>query len=104
MNIEITARNFTLSLELKHFIKDKLMKLLKYDSNIDFFKVVLLKESRAKKVELIITSKKKKYITKCHSSIFEKTIIKAINNIKIQIEKKLSDKTKIIAKSDLMEY
>ena len=87
MNIEITARNFTPSLELKHFIKDKLMKLLKYDSSINFFKVVLLKESRAEKVELILTSKKKKYITKCYSSAFEKTIIKAINNVKIQIKK-----------------
>ena len=103
MNIEITARNFSPSLELKYFIKDKLMKLLTYDSNINFIKVVLLKESRAEKVELILTSKKKKYITKCYSSVFEKTIIKAINNIKIQIRKKLSYKTKILTKSELME-
>ncbi len=103
MNIEITARNFTPSLELKCFIKDKLMKLLTYDSNINFIKVVLLKESRAEKVELILTSKKNKYITKCYSSVFEKTIIKAINNIKIQIRKKLTHKTKIFPKSELME-
>ena len=38
MNIEITARNFTPSIELKYFIKDKLMKLLIYDSNINFIK------------------------------------------------------------------
>jgi hypothetical protein len=31
MNIEITGRHFTPSLELKFFIKDKLVKLLKYD-------------------------------------------------------------------------
>ena len=37
MNIEITARNFSPSLELKYFIKDKLMKLSTYDSNINFF-------------------------------------------------------------------
>ena len=103
MNIEITARNFSPSLELKYFIKEKLMKLLTYDSNINFIRVVLLKESRAEKVELIVTSKKKKYITKCHSSVFEKTIIKAINNIKIQIRKKLLHKTKILTKSELME-
>ena len=103
MNIEITARNFTPSLGLKYFIKDKLMKLLTYDSNINFIKVVLLKESRAEKVELILTSKNKKYITKCYSSVFEKTIIKAINNIKIQIRKKLTHKTKILSKSELME-
>ena len=103
MNIEVTARNFTPSIELKYFIKDKLMKLLTYDSNISFIKVVLLKESRAEKVELILTSKKKKYITKCYSSVFEKTIIKAINNIKIQIRKKLTHKTKILSKLELME-
>ena len=100
MNIEITSRNFTPSLELKYFIKNKLMKLLTYDSNINFIKVVLLKESRAEKVELILTSKKKKYITKCYSSVFEKTIIKAINNIKIQIRKNLTHKTKILEKEE----
>ena len=88
MNIEITGRHFTPPLELKFFIKDKLVKLLKYDSQINCIKVVLLKESRAEKVELILTSKNKKYITKCYSSVFEKTILKAINNIKIQIQKK----------------
>ena len=103
MNIEITGRNFAPSLELKYFIKDKLMKLSTYDSNINFIRVVLLKESRAEKVELIVKSKNKKYITKCYSSVFEKTIIKAINNIKIQIRKKLPHKTKILAKSELME-
>ena len=87
MNIQITARHFTPSVELKTFIKDKLIKLSKYDSQINFIKVVLLKESRAEKVELILTSKKKKYITKCYSSIFEKTILKAISNIKVQIKK-----------------
>ena len=88
MNIEITARHFTPSLELKSFIEDKLIKLSKYDSHINSIKVVLLKESRAEKVELILTSKNKKYITKCYSSVFEKTILKAIDNIKIQITKK----------------
>ena len=88
MNIEITGRHFTPPLELKFFINDKLVKLLKYDSQINSIKVVLLKESRAEKVELILTSKNKKYITKCYSSVFEKTILKAINNIKIQIQKK----------------
>ena len=102
MKIEITARHFAPSIELKCFIEDKLIKLLKYDSNIDFVKVVLLKESRAEKVELILTSKQNRYITKCYSSVFEKTIIKAINNIKIQIGKKIIHKTKNPIKSELM--
>ena len=63
MNIEITARNFTPSSDLKSFINDKLLYLLRFDSNIHFAKVVLLKESRAEKVELIISSKNNRYVT-----------------------------------------
>tara|TARA_B100000614_G_scaffold50226_1_gene43282 strand:+ start:730 stop:1026 length:297 start_codon:yes stop_codon:yes gene_type:complete len=92
MNIEITARNFTPSSDLKSFINDKLLYLLRFDSNINFAKVVLLKESRAEKVELIISSKHNQYITKCYSSVFEKTVVNAIDNIKVQIRKKTSNK------------
>ena len=88
MNIEITARNFTPSDELKSLINEKIQYLKRFDSNIDFVRVVLLKESRAEKVELIISSQKNKYVTKCYSSVFEKTIAHAIDNIKIQIRKK----------------
>ena len=74
MNIEITARNFTPSQELKTFIEDRLIKLLKYDSNISFSKVVLNKESRAEKVELIITSNKNQYISDLHINLGFKLI------------------------------
>jgi len=50
MNIDITARNFTPSPKLKTLINEKLIGLLKYDSNIMSSKVVLLKEGRAEKV------------------------------------------------------
>tara|TARA_B000000609_G_C24110182_1_gene313484 strand:- start:437 stop:712 length:276 start_codon:yes stop_codon:yes gene_type:complete len=88
MNIEITARNFSPSSKLKDFVNEKIMHLLRFDADIDFAKVVLLKESRAEKVELIITSKNRKYVTKCYSSVFEKTMVNAIDNIKVQISKK----------------
>ena len=88
MNIEITARHFTPSADLKAFVNDKVNKLLKYDPKITLVRVVLLKESRAEKVELIVNSKNKQYITNCYSSVFEKTILKAVDNIKIQIIKK----------------
>ncbi len=88
MNVEITARNFTPSDELKDLIYEKIISLKKFDSNISIARVVLLKESRAEKVELILTSKKNKYVTKCYSSVFEKTVAHAIDNIKIQIRKK----------------
>ena len=92
MNIEITARKFTPSSDLKSFINDKLLYLLKFDSNIDFAKVVLLKESRAEKVELIISSKNNRYVTKCYSSVFEKTVVNSIDKIKVQIRKKTANK------------
>ena len=57
--------------------------------------MVLLKESRAEKVELIITSKNRKYVTKCYSSVFEKTMVNAIDNIKVQISKKTKDEIQI---------
>ena len=87
MNIDITARNFTPSPDLKSFITSKLSTLSKYDSNITSSKVVLSKEGRAEKVEILLRSNKNSYITKCYSSIFEKTVIHAINKIKVQIKK-----------------
>ena len=98
MNINITSRNVNPSEELIHFIKQRLEKLLKYDSTIMRSNVVLLKESRAEKVKLIITSKHARYITKCYSSTFEKTISNAIKNIKSQIRKKITYKSKSIKK------
>ena len=58
-----------------------------YDKKIISAKVVLLKEARAEKIELIVTSEHHTYITKCYSSMFEKTFAKALNNIMIQIKK-----------------
>ena len=47
MNIEITARHFTPSSDLKTFINEKVEKLLRYDPQINSIKVVLLKESNS---------------------------------------------------------
>ena len=90
MNIDITSRGFTPSSDLIDLINTKVEKLSRFDKNISDIKVVLKKESRAEKVELIITSKNRKYVTKCYSSVFEKTMVNAIDNIKVQISKKLS--------------
>ena len=91
MNIDITARGFTISKDLNEFIHSKLEKISTFDNTIFAVKVVLLKESRAEKVELIVESKKKTYISKRYSSVFEKTIVKAIDNIITQIKKHKTD-------------
>ena len=61
MNIDITSRGFTPSSEFVELINTKLIKLDTFDKNISNIKVVLLKESRAEKVELIVQSKKYLY-------------------------------------------
>ena len=61
MNIDITSRGFTPSSDLVELINLKLLKLDTFDKNISNIKVVLLKESRAEKVELIVQSKKYLY-------------------------------------------
>ena len=87
MNIDITSRGFTISEHLTDFVHSKLQKLSKFDKNISNVNVILLKESRAEKVEIIVESNKNTYISKRYSSVFEKTIVKAIENIITQIKK-----------------
>jgi len=87
MNINITARNIKISESLSEIIHTRLAKLLKYDKYISDIKVILLKENRAEKIELIVRSHKHNYITKAFSSKFEKTLARAIENILIQIRK-----------------
>ena len=87
MKIDITARNITISEELRNFIHEKLQKVIKYDKNILSVKIILLKESRAEKVDLLVESKDNRYFCKCYSSVFEKTILMAINNIINQISR-----------------
>ena len=91
MNIDLTSRGFSPSPELVDLIHLKLEKLSTFDQDISSIKVVLLKESRAEKVELIIKSRKNTYVTKCYSSVFEKTMVMAIDNIKSQIQKNKSN-------------
>ena len=74
MEISITGRNINISEDLNKFIQEKVIKVTKYDKNINLIEVVLLKESRAEKVEIIATSKTSSYIVKTYSSVFEKTI------------------------------
>ena len=88
MEINITSRNFKISPELSEIIRNKLSNLIKYDNKISRVDVVLLKESRAEKMEAKVTSKKNIYLVKCYTSVFEKTLSKLYKNLIIQIQKK----------------
>ena len=87
MEISITGRNVNISEDLNRFIQEKVSKIIRYDKNIHSVEVILLKESRAEKVEIVVNSKNCSYITKCHSSVFEKTVLRALDNFKAQILK-----------------
>ena len=91
MNIDITSRGFTPSSDLIDLINTKVEKLSRFDKNISDIKVVLKKESRAEKVELIVESKSNTYVSKRYSSVFEKTLVMSIDNIKSQIQKNKSN-------------
>ena len=87
MKISITGRNINIDENLKQFIQEKVSRIIRYDKEIHSIDVILSKESRAEKVEIIINSKNNSYITKSHSSVFEKTILRAFDNLKAQILK-----------------
>ena len=88
MNINITGRNLKVDSDLSELIKTKLLNLKKYDSDITRIDVVLLKESRAEKIEVKIISNKNIYFVNCYTSVFEKTLAKAYSNLLAQIKKK----------------
>ena len=66
-------------------------------------KVVLLKEGRAEKIELILKSNRASYITKCYSSVFEKTLMNAVDKIKVQIKKQNVSKSQLNTKNKSFE-
>ena len=87
MKISITSRNINISDNLEKFIKDKIVKIARYDKKIYSINIILSKESRAEKVEVIVNSENGSYMTKAHSSVFEKTVLRALDNLKAQILK-----------------
>ena len=79
MKISITARKFEPSDKLKNYIHSRLKRIEKICKGANSCSVILQKESRAEKVELIIKDSNNTYISKCYSSRFEKTIEKKLH-------------------------
>ena len=88
MQLNITSRNFKIEYHLEEAINQKLSTLNRYDKHIESIDVVLLKESRAEKIEVKVISKKNIYFSKCFSSSFLKTLSIVYDNILSQIKKK----------------
>jgi len=88
MNIEITARHFTASEELKTLVNNKLAKLDKFNVTLTRCHVILSKENTVEeKVEIIAHSKGHEYIAHDNSNVFEKSLANSVNKLSIQLKK-----------------
>ena len=87
MNIEITARHFSASHQLKEFIYEKIKKVEKFNSGIMSCHVILTKENNSENVEIIARAKGYDFVAHENADIFERSLVNAIDKISIQIKK-----------------
>ena len=87
MNIDITARHFTASQQLKELIYEKIKKVEKFNSGILSCHVILTKENNSENVEIIARLKGYDFAAHENADIFERSLINAIDKISIQIKK-----------------
>ena len=87
MKIDITARHFTLSEDLRGIVYQKIQKILKFNSLIINCHIILTKESHHEKVEMILHLKGKDCIAIDSSDSFEKSINIVIDKIISQVKK-----------------
>ena len=88
MNIEITARHFTASDQLKELIYEKIKKIKRFNSDIMSCSVILTKDNNCENVEIIARVKGNDIAAHENADVFERSLINAINKISIQIKKK----------------
>ena len=91
MQVNITARHFTLSDQLKEFIHIKIKKIEKFNFDIINCNIVLTKEANMENVEIICHSKGHDFVAHNSSNNFEKSFIFSMDKIISQI-KKIHDK------------
>ena len=87
MNIEITARHFTASHQLKDLIHEKIKKIAKFNRDILNCHVILTKENNSENVEIIARTKGYDFAAHENADIFERSLKNAIDKISIQIKK-----------------
>ena len=87
MKVDITARHFSPSEKLKEMVYEKLKKIEKFNSNIMNCRVILTKESNLENVEIVINGIGYHFVANENSDNFEKSLIRAIDKITIQIKK-----------------
>ena len=87
MNIDITARHFTASEQLKELVHEKIKKVEKFNSGIMSCHVILTKENNSENVEIVARAKGYDFAAHENADIFERSLINAIDKISIQIKK-----------------
>ena len=87
MNIEITARHFSASDSLKDLIYEKIKKIKRYNSDIMSCHVILTKENNSENVEIVARTKGYDFVAHENASIFERSLVNAIEKLSIQIKK-----------------
>ena len=88
MNIEITARHFTASHQLKELIHEKIKKVEKFNNDIMSCHVILTKENNSENVEIIARTKGYDFAAHENANLFERSLVHAIDKISIQIKKR----------------
>ena len=88
MNIDITSRHFSASKLLKELVHKKIKKIEKYNSDIMYCNVILIKEHKSENVEIVAHAKGNNFTAHEQADLFEKSLVNAIEKISIQIKKK----------------
>ena len=87
MQVDITARHFTPSVQLKEMVYEKLKKIEKFNNDILSCRVVLTKEANCEDVEIVVNGKGNHFVANENSDNFEKSLISALDKITIQVKK-----------------
>ena len=86
MNVEITARHFTPSDQLKDLVHEKIQKIEKFNNGIMNCQVILTKEQHEENVEIVAHSNGHDFIAHENAEVFEKALPNAVNKISTQVK------------------
>jgi len=87
MKVEITARHFTPSDQLKDLVHEKIEKIEKYNNGVMNCHVILTKEHHEENVEIVAHSKGHDFVAHENADVFEKALANAVDKISIQVKK-----------------
>lgn len=87
MKVEITARHFTPSEQLRDLVHEKIKKIERYNNGVINCHIILSKGHNEKKVEIVAHSKGHDFIAHENADVFERALANAIDKISIQVKK-----------------